>query len=79
MPTRHLCPTIALLPPSTDSLSLSPISQIVAHVTERCFLRMESPPLRICGHDTPFPLVHEPYYVPDELRVLEGIKAAVRF
>eukprot|EP00793_Prasinoderma_coloniale_P001266 PRCOL_00005038-RA len=54
-------------------------AEIVARVADRCFLRMESPPLRVCGYDTPFPLVHEPFYVPDELRVLEAIKRSVRF
>ena len=54
-------------------------AEIVARVADRCFLRMESPPLRVCGYDTPFPLVHEQFYVPDELRVLEAIKRSVRF
>ena len=30
--------------------------------------RAEAPVKRICGYDTPFPLVHEKYYVPDERR-----------
>lgn len=54
-------------------------AEIVAHVADRCFLRMESPPLRVCGYDTPFPLVHECYYVPDELRVIEAIKKSIQF
>lgn len=30
-------------------------SEVIATITERCFLSLESPPLRICGYDTPFP------------------------
>lgn len=32
-------------------------AEIAARVAERCFLRLEAPPLRVCGADTPFPLV----------------------
>lgn len=28
-------------------------SEVVATITERCFLSLEAPPLRICGFDTP--------------------------
>lgn len=32
-------------------------AEIAARIAERCFLRLEAPPLRVTGADTPFPLV----------------------
>ena len=29
---------------------------------------------RVCGHDTPFPLIFEPFYLPDKWRCIEAIK-----
>ena len=46
---------------------------------ERCFLSLEAPVSRVCGYDSPFPLVHEKFYVPDERRCFEGIKALLEY
>ena len=35
-------------------------AEISATIQESCFLSLEAPVTRICGYDTPFPLVHEP-------------------
>jgi 2-oxoisovalerate dehydrogenase E1 component beta subunit len=51
----------------------------VAQVAARCFLRLEAPPARVCGLDTPFPLVFEPLYLPSLQRVVEAILATARF
>lgn len=32
-----------------------------------------------CSWDTPFPLIHERFYIPDYLRVFEGIKATMEY
>ena len=32
-----------------------------------------------CSWDTPFPLIHERFYIPDYLRVFEGIKATIEY
>jgi len=53
--------------------------EISATVTEECFLSLESPVIRVCGYDTPFPLVYEKYYMPDQLKLLEAIKKSVNF
>jgi len=53
--------------------------EIAAKVQEKCFLKLESPILRICGYDTPFPLVHEPVYLPDKYKLYEAIKKSVNF
>ena len=34
-------------------------AEIASTVTEECFLNLESPILRVCGYDTPFPLIYE--------------------
>ncbi|MCY7294130.1 alpha-ketoacid dehydrogenase subunit beta [Alteromonas sp. a30] len=54
-------------------------AEISAKVQERCFLYLESPIMRVCGLDTPFPLAHEKEYMPDELKVYEAIKRSMNF
>ena len=40
-------------------------AEIASTVAERCFLSLEAPVQRVCGYDTPFPLVFEKLYLPD--------------
>jgi 2-oxoisovalerate dehydrogenase E1 component beta subunit len=54
-------------------------AEIVATIQERCFLSLESPIQRVCGYDTPFPLVFEKYYIPDALKNLEAIRHVAEF
>lgn len=54
-------------------------AEIVAALSKRCFLRLESPPLRVCGYDTPFPLVYEPLYVPSVPKVVDAIHESIKF
>ena len=54
-------------------------AEIVATVQERCFSSLESPIQRVCGYDTPFPLVFEKYYMPDALKNLEAIRNVAEF
>ncbi|KAK1262844.1 hypothetical protein QJS04_geneDACA009466 [Acorus gramineus] len=54
-------------------------AEISASITERCFLRLEAPVARICGLDTPFPLVYEPFYMPTKNKILEAIKSTVKY
>jgi 2-oxoisovalerate dehydrogenase E1 component beta subunit len=49
-------------------------AELVATVQEHCFYSLESPIQRVCGYDTPFPLVFEKYYMPDALKNYEAIK-----
>jgi 2-oxoisovalerate dehydrogenase E1 component beta subunit len=51
-------------------------AEVVARVAARCFWRLEAPPERVAGADTPFPLVHEPAYVPSPARVADAIRRA---
>jgi len=43
------------------------------------FLRLEAPIQRVCGWDTPFPLIFERFYVPDKLRNFEAIKKVIEY
>jgi 2-oxoisovalerate dehydrogenase E1 component beta subunit len=54
-------------------------SEIAATVQEKCFLYLESPVIRVCGLDTPYPLIHEKEYMPDHLKTYEAIKRSVNF
>jgi len=54
-------------------------AEIAAKVTEKCFLNLEAPIERVCGYDTPFPLVLEPLYVPGYLKVFDAIKKVVEY
>ncbi|KAJ3389351.1 hypothetical protein HDU84_008800 [Entophlyctis sp. JEL0112] len=38
--------------------------EIAAAIQERCFLKLQAPISRVCGWDTPFPLVFERFYAP---------------
>eukprot|EP00096_Caligus_rogercresseyi_P015461 TRINITY_DN7892_c0_g1_i1.p1 TRINITY_DN7892_c0_g1~~TRINITY_DN7892_c0_g1_i1.p1 ORF type:complete len:365 (+),score=49.56 TRINITY_DN7892_c0_g1_i1:143-1237(+) len=54
-------------------------AELAASITENCFLNLESPIQRICGYDTPFPLIFEPFYLPDKYRCFEGVKKAINY
>lgn len=54
-------------------------AEIAATIAQECFLHLESPILRVCGLDTPYPLALEKEYVPDALKVMAAIKQSVNF
>jgi len=54
-------------------------AEICSTVQERCFLKLEAPVQRVCGWDTPFPLVWEEFYLPSPLRVLDAIKLTMSY
>lgn len=54
-------------------------AEIAATIQEECFLNLEAPVKRVCGWDTPFPHVFEPFYLPDKYRCLEAIKKLMDF
>jgi len=49
-------------------------AEICATMTERCFYNLEAPVKRVCGYDTPFPLIYETFYIPDQYKIFEAIK-----
>ena len=54
-------------------------SELVALITERAFLRLEAPPQRVTGYDTPFPLTHEREYLPLAHRILPALLQTARY
>lgn len=51
--------------------------EVVSSIADRCFWRLEAPPVRVTGYDTPFPLVYEPVYVPSTRRLVDAIRKTV--
>jgi len=49
-------------------------AEIAASIQDACFLNLEAPVQRVAGHDTPFPHIFEPFYLPDKWRCLEAVK-----
>lgn len=54
-------------------------AEVASEITERCFLSLEAPVQRVCGYDTPFPLIFEKWYVPDDKKIFEAIKDTLEF
>lgn len=54
-------------------------AEIASTIQERCFLSLEAPIQRVCGWDTPFPHIFEPFYIPDKWRCFEAIKKMLNF
>ncbi len=52
-------------------------AEIAADITERCFFHLESPVQRVCGYDTPFPHIHEKYYIPSSEKVYDAVLRSV--
>lgn len=49
-------------------------AEVVATLQNECFFCLEAPIARVCGYDTPFGLVYEKYYLPDEMKNLDAIR-----
>ena len=54
-------------------------AEIAAEIQTQCFLSLEAPIMRVCGLDTPYPLVHEKEYMPDALKTYEAIIATMNY
>jgi 2-oxoisovalerate dehydrogenase E1 component beta subunit len=54
-------------------------AEIAATIQQECFLNLEAPVARVCGWDTPFPHVYEPFYLPSKWRCLDAIKKLTNF
>lgn len=49
-------------------------AEVVASITELCFEHLESAPLRVTGHDVPYPPAKlEKYFLPDLDRILDAV------
>lgn len=54
-------------------------AEIASTIQNECFLNLEAPIQRVCGYDTPFPHVFEPFYLPDKWRCFEAVKKLVNY
>mmetsp|Transcript_18424 Transcript_18424/g.22553 ORF Transcript_18424/g.22553 Transcript_18424/m.22553 type:complete len:113 (+) Transcript_18424:320-658(+) len=54
-------------------------AEVAATVQDKCFLNLEAPIQRVCGYDTPFPLIFEKMYVPDSLKNFEAIRKVIDY
>lgn len=54
-------------------------AELVSLLTERCFTRLEAPPVRVTGYDTPFPYTLENEYLPRAPRILKALQDTVRY
>lgn len=49
-------------------------AELIASVTEKCFYHLEAAPVRVTGHDTPYPPAKlEKHHVPDLDRILDAV------
>lgn len=46
---------------------------------EECFLNLEAPVTRVCGYDTPFPHIFEPFYIPDKWKCFDAVKRMINY
>ncbi|KAI8912777.1 thiamine diphosphate-binding protein [Gorgonomyces haynaldii] len=53
--------------------------EIASSIQDACFTRLEAPIQRVCGWDTPFPLVFEKFYVPSAIRCMDAILKSVKY
>ncbi len=49
-------------------------AELIASVTEKCFHYLEAPPVRVTGHDIPYPPAKlEKFHIPDLDRILDAV------
>ncbi|BGP13918.1 hypothetical protein JCM10213_002562 [Rhodosporidiobolus nylandii] len=54
-------------------------NELAAEIQQRCFLKLEAPVKKLTGWDTPFGLAYEKFYLPDHVRILDGIIETMRY
>ena len=54
-------------------------AEVVATLQQECFFHLEAPIQRVCGYDTPFGLVFEKHYLPDEKKNLDAIRKVMEY
>ena len=53
-------------------------AELIASVTERCFHYLEAAPMRVTGHDIPYPPAKlEKHHLPDLDRILDAVDAVM--
>jgi len=42
-------------------------------------LNLEAPISRVCGYDTPFPHIFEPFYIPDKWKCYDALRRMINY
>ncbi|KAF8511147.1 thiamine diphosphate-binding protein [Hysterangium stoloniferum] len=53
--------------------------EIAAEIQKRCFLKLAAPVRRVTGWDTPVALQYEQFYIPDAVRILDGMMETLTY
>ena len=54
-------------------------AEVIAVITEKAFLHLQAPPMRVTGFDTPFPYALEHEYLPDAGRIREAVQQVMNY
>lgn len=54
-------------------------AELAATISERAFLHLQAPILRVTGFDTPVPYIFEPEYLPNEKRIRKALRDSMDF
>ena len=54
-------------------------AELAATISERAFLHLQAPIMRVTGFDTPVPYVFEPEYLPNEKRIRKALRDGMDF
>lgn len=76
---ESVCKTGRLLIAHEAPLTGGFAGEVASTIQAQCFLNLEAPIQRVCGWDTPFPLIFEPFYLPDQIRCFQAIKTLSQY
>lgn len=54
-------------------------AELIALITEKVFLHLQAPPVRVTGFDTPFPYALEHEYLPDVGRIRDAVQQVMSY
>ncbi|CAI8039168.1 2-oxoisovalerate dehydrogenase subunit beta, mitochondrial [Geodia barretti] len=76
---QSVCKTGRLVVSHEAPLTAGFGAELAATVQAECFNHLEAPIQRVCGWDTPFPLIFEPFYIPNKVRCFDAIRTVVDY
>jgi 2-oxoisovalerate dehydrogenase E1 component beta subunit len=76
---NSVCKTGRALVSHEAPLTAGFASEVASTIQEECFLNLEAPVQRVCGWDTPFPLIFEPFYLPSKYRCYQAVKNIMEY
>jgi 2-oxoisovalerate dehydrogenase E1 component beta subunit len=76
---QSVCKTGRLVVSHEAPLTAGFGAELAATVQAECFNHLEAPIQRVCGWDIPFPLIFEPFYIPNKVRCFDAIRTVVDY